>query len=403
MIRDYFRQFGDVSIKFLPKLTYAYVTFNNKTDAAKVLTSNVIVNNNKLRVYVRKPQSRFSAKQPLRNNNFDEGREFDTTIDDLNDNCLLEILSYLNIVQLSKMVSLNRRFQSIVHAVADRKCKTTVSLHFQNTNEIKSVLEAFGHLISELNIRSMLHNGVIPLTLLRTYCSGTLKSLNLRNFTIGKTFNAFHHRNLFKSLADLTFDDCTLHTDFIQQLLNAAKALKTLKLRKIHWSTDNVRVFYGVQSIEKLVIENCDRLPGIIKYLKELVINDCRFSSPGTTVGQIEQIKNLKKLHFDCLWEYQQNTCIVGIFRPAQFKNSLNHLSLSNFIANDDIIYGICALSNLLTLKLINVTSLTEWQLKQIGQHLTKLEEIHLIGCKPIEGISLSKLSECTKPKVIIN
>lgn len=121
-VKYYFETFGELS-QFRYEHKRAFITFKNKKDVAKVLTTNIhSVKHTQLRVFIYKdPYHHLNAPISLNVDKSNVEKESDTTIMQLNDDCLLEIMERLDIVQLSKMTKINKRFKSIAYKVFSRK------------------------------------------------------------------------------------------------------------------------------------------------------------------------------------------------------------------------------------------------------------------------------------------
>lgn len=335
----------------------------------------------------------------------------DKTMMDLNDDCILEIMDRLNYIDLLKVAKVNKRLESIVFSLFTDK---NITLYFYNESDVALILHTFGRMISGLAIGNILWQDLIPVA--HQHCSGTLRNLTLRSYSYRLIYDLKKYQTLFEPLTHLTLDNCFLMTTFMVKLLHAAKCLKSLKIRDIYWPNEDLLVnehFRCTESVnnpvETLEITNCKGLSDRICFifanklvnLKELIIRSCTFTTFTTVVSCIPKHKLLEKLDVDCNWECA--TDIAKLLIGLQANSSMNHLSLANFEATDDVVCAMHKILNLKTLKLINVTSFTENYFNDIGQNLSKLEEIHLIECKPIAKVRRFKLADCTKAKILIN
>lgn len=117
-----------------------------------------------------------------------ETNESSTTIEHLNDDCLLEICQHLELSDLCTFADVCRRFQFIaknhfgsVKSATLQQVKMIVWVKLSNRTKC-SLLRNFGPSINSLKIRGTKKNDLLWIEMITEYCSGTLNALTLDGF-----------------------------------------------------------------------------------------------------------------------------------------------------------------------------------------------------------------------------
>lgn len=153
------------------------------------------------------------------------------TIQDLNDDCLMEILSYLNVIDLSSAADVCQCFKwnaSYVFSHQFKQFDLRIVYQAVKLLHVGNVLLQFGGLIDTLiaaPYKSIYTHKKFTFDCILRYCGKTLKQLELRNFKINSNMLT-HSRTLLGCLEVLKLDHCDLSNTavmFFEQLKNVKR------------------------------------------------------------------------------------------------------------------------------------------------------------------------------------
>lgn len=204
---------------------------------------------------ITKFSSQFSSKnKPLLKKNFSSVKEMRCDVNtrrlqNMNNDCLLQIFDDLDVPDLASLSQLNERFASVADYIVSRHAKSIVYLPtypIQTYSEIgdvvrvfnyktfASILHAFGHLIGHIKITySEMGTPTQTNRILSKYCAKSLKSLELAELT-GSDAKTF--RTQFEKLEKLTIGKVLSSKSFLSSLssdLDWNIFRKSMKLNKI--------------------------------------------------------------------------------------------------------------------------------------------------------------------------
>lgn len=340
----------------------------------------------------------------------------------LNNDCLIEIFSYLNLIDLSKITKVCHRFANLAETVF----KTHESVDISTYNNFtlmkwKEVLETMGHHIKSLFIKpqSFLNPpGIKIFEMVSNYCCH-LEALSLEEFAL--TRNVYKLKPLLRRLKILVLDNCTVR-QYFAEMFNATWQLETLHFKNSYeitgarldrlthlkslafTSCGNIQPKYLSQllerqpNLESLSLICCDRLTSSI--FKDIALNSmtlselnieftpgCRSNCRKEDLLHLATLPNLTKFHFEC------DTCISisPLLTILAERNLLEELNVSCRTIDDDSFEAILRLTNLKVLHL-NRTNVSEKWLLKIGEQLTNLTELHLIHSVQVNDDGLMKL-----------
>lgn len=176
----------------------------------------------------------------------------------LNDDCVLEILKYVECEDLDSIADLSSRLQGLARMVFVSKWKGCVTLHHGCTQRARNIIHNFAPLIKSIRLLSHeedrhfeMHSECI-VHLMSQYCEGQLRSLEIHwfnfshwNFLLISDIN----RSLFAGLETLILKHCVIPID----MLAACQGLTELALVCTEVTND-----YG--QYQHLYLENVKRL-----------------------------------------------------------------------------------------------------------------------------------------------
>lgn len=343
----------------------------------------------------------------------------------LNDDCLREIFSYLDLIDLTKISKVCQRFATLAETVFkshEHVDVTFIRIYSDITLlEWKEVLETMGHHIKSLFIKpqSFLNPpGIKMFKLILNNCCN-LETLSLEEFSL--TQSVYQLKPLLRRLKTLILDNCTVRQNFMD-MFNASWLLETLHFKNSYEVTGarvylltnlktlaftlcgNIQPVYlsqllmHQQNLESLSLICCDRITSSI--LRDIGLYSTKITelniefSPGHRYNcrqedliYIANLPHLKKLQFEC----DTSINISSLLTIIAERNLLEELNVSCRTINEDSFEAILKLTNLKVLH-INRTNVSEKWLSKIGEHLVNLTELHMIHSVQVGDNGLMEL-----------
>lgn len=367
----------------------------------------------------------------------------------LNDDCLLLICDYLELMDLLALKKTCSRFESISCEVFKRYKILDFDIDpcekkYLTMLDAKNILMEIGSYIEHLFISRdrFLRPGVRILNLIPRYCPN-LKDLDINDFALkAKTLKGFDE--LFKSLEGLSLTNCGIE-DTIGKSLKLATKLKRLDLSMNSEITG--KCLASVKNLKSLNLESCQNIQGkpfttfaahnktleslnitccgrlttdAIKSivtnmteLKDLVCNNNYDSVDASTMALLGKLPNLKKIQF----KINGYSPIDQILQGLTEVNKLEHLDLSegvftaidyNLLSNlthlkelklnykldlgDDQLAKLASKGNFVELHVAGCTKLTDKQLIEFIRKNPQLKELDLSYCQITEGLIFSAI-----------
>lgn len=385
---------------------FAYVTFVNTLGASDALgKQRHVVQEREIDV-----EQAFSWNQPTIdvNNHSSEIQQPTSTLKEnlyrhmdemLNDDCILKIMTYLDVFELAAMAKFSSRFQ----AVAEQIHTLTISCHPHERQvtlmELRSILRllGFGHSVTNLTISIKAFNPSSQHHIcdrLFQYIGPQLRQLTLEYF--GVTTEQFE---LMKPLLiHLTYFDIDFSYNFDYHRFNCVwPNLKTLRMR-----TSGV--------IDTFVSED-DTVPEFPVLTKLMIasgyrLHDKLFERLHRACGKITELVviNIDDYYIEMTPLVQRTTDLMNLRKFSQLTRL--HLSLSRSYFNADIIDHISQLTKLehLTLEITNMqvsddhifTQLNN-SLRNIGTCLPNINEVRFSGIPLDEDQILEMIKRAPK------
>lgn len=437
--------FGPIdSLKMHYKLTYCYgfIQYKSVYSAAAALrcTHHVVC---RLRIKVSVADSWHQPGSGQDDNTMQNDSSIESESDvaecrlmqmlDLNDDCLYEILKFLNCIDLSSTDQTCQRMRQISKNVF-RKQHTSINLtdttlaDYSNVGtdaltllQIRNLFVSFGPQIQKLKIGSMSFkagNRSRVLDLMIRHCT-SLKHLCLTGFFFKENF--YRIRNVFFSnLEELSLSLCELN-DSIRRIFLQCDQLRKLTIQsdsKLTGSCLNVR-FSRLESIS--LVMNSDiqtrhlytffEMNRQLKYVKLIHCGGCIFDEIFTVISnnlpllesliiEVDFFQNFNKnlanlLKLDHLRELQLNASMYSIasfIEQLAAKDKIEILHLSDGLLNDNLIDAIIKCKRLTSLKLCSMPSVNNRFLIELAKNLPKLNDFHISKCQSLNLFSLGAI-----------
>lgn len=394
---------------------YAYITFVNTLGAYEALNqARHVVQNREIHVEQAFSwnQSAFEVEKYLNSvqpaTSTRKNLLFSDIADALNDDCILKLMSYLDIFELASMAKYDLRFQAIAQQVRSlRICRQTYDKTI-TLMELRNILRllGFGHSVIHLTISIKSFSSYSQRHIcdrLFQYIGPQLRSLTLMSFGVSTEQFEIMKPLLFQ----LTYLDIDLNYNFDYRKFNCAwPNLKTLRIRTSGFidtfigETDSMPEF---PALTKLMIASGYRLHENLfqrlhracsKMTELVVINIDDYYTElapmvlrSTDLLHLSDFKELIKLHLSFSRSYFAET-IIDIISAMQ---KLEHLTLeiTNVRQADDRIFvelnrslkkiGI-GLPNIKEVRLSGI-SLEEDKLVDMIRYATKLDTLCIHEC----------------------
>lgn len=402
-ILSHFSAFGDVDKVRIDNETnhsYGFVKFTLAESAAKALrVDSHIIAGREVKVDVATERHQDLTTLLDRNDESTLLDLNDLTFLDLNDDCLLEILSMkcLTINDLCSAAETCQRLKEIAGRVFGRKHKTCDirSLSQENKKTAKRILRNFGSAMSDLEIKPHSYcREKWPRELLdhvTKYCSETLRSLGLFYIEINESFSAVR---AFKNLQKLSIDFCTFQVVskefFADCLVESLVELNIApggydrglilentfpKLERFKCGTDSpdshlIESFISRHmNLKSLKIRHCSIGSSALQLIADLRLETLECCIPKNATLDLSNLGHLRELEIFCNC---QN--ITKIASGLENLKLLENLRLINVAIDSDFVRTLSQLEKLKILELLHCDGLQN--LNEIGDlsQLTTLD-----------------------------
>lgn len=387
------------------KFRYAFVQFELAESAIAVLSVTHKIENNRIEV-----RAAHSKHQPIFTS-----PEFDSELNInriLIDDCLYAIFRWLNIVDLSNVADVCRRFNQLAkdifllqHKSLDcNDCIDWSSCCF-DSDIVKKILQNFGSLTEAVTVNGVnIESGHVAkfLGMISQHCDLNVKSLTLAQFVFNDLL-LLQLEPLLPKLENMTIENCVLDGETVRtNPLNKCTKLKSLRFisSASYWNNGSwhlVKVVFNqcfgtivhkFMSMKKLTMIGRlwnDRSFETIRFISEMIPNLVELEfyyqishlTPSSHLWQsLSNLNNLKVLKFSCL-----GLNVLPLVAALASKNiPIEHLMLYFGEIDDNGIENVSKLKNIKILMLSNIHGLSENQLVKLSEELPKLQELYLCG-----------------------
>lgn len=333
----------------------------------------------------------------------------------LNDDCLIEILSKLRIIDLCEISETCIRLRTLAGYVFSIRYKGVISAALKTTtyHETRRILAIFGTLITELTIEEL---GIIEpcqlFDLLIQHCGNTLEGLHLKRFKLTNAL-ALKWQTLFTNLKTIEIEECSVHHSMRSiDIFSNCKRLESLaifraimlqergyeitfpSLKSFTTSLDWLHDFNGVRSfivchphLKKLGLqaeipafsdfysELFDEILNSLKHIEELSIEGCPYNSTEYRehVQRLAELQYLRSLCLDCAGQ-----SISSFLNESKSMATLEFLKLKRTIADDKFFASLANYTSLRRLCLVGVRLVNT--IRSINVYLPQLTRLIIEG-----------------------
>lgn len=345
------------------------------------------------------------------------------TLDQLNDDCLLEIFSKLDLYDLCVMHTAAERFQPIAEKLF-RKKHTSIDWMREpfegeefTLHKLRMVLRSCGPFIEKLRVSAAIFNSkqqIRCMDLILRLCTN-VKSVDFDSYISEKRLKYRYPKEFFGRLEELTMNETELLWEYAE-LISECKHLRYLKvgiknkfdevslercfpkLVNVSLDLEELNVVYvqnffkknpqieslALNEVEDVVIKS---VSNHLQALKKLKLTIPYYADVNRIVRPMSRISSLKHLQIMC-----NEADISKLIRSLSEKNSIEHLLLHDVHAGSRLRSALIAFTNLQTLELrINDGELNDATLLQIGQALTQLSSFKVHNANPLTNSGLTK------------
>lgn len=353
-----------------------------------------------------------------------------TSIFQLNEDCLLEIFSYLNVRELWSIANVHGLFTHIARVRFSSKHSSIKleTLGVENMRQLENFLAIFGSLI--VSLEAALPNlfavtGAFEFDhdiqkLIARYCRGTLRELRLAHFEI---VLVEMWRPLFAALQKLHLHRCRFTDQFVQMLACC------VELEQMEWNTSKIDIDWSLRfPLPKLKIFRVNEVDGITTetmtvflrsnpQLKEFGVTKCHVVGShilGELARNLPLIENvslidlydvscapklrslraLKALQIDVI-----NEKIISRLLAQSIANGnrLEHLDLALCVGSDHLFDEISSIRTLKSLGLFSIFGMVYNRLLNVIKNLENLTHLHIVNCIGLHSTELIEIVRVAK------
>lgn len=339
-------------------------------------------------------------------------RKHQSSIMQLNDDCLLKVMDNLNALDLCAIKDTCRRFKNLSTYHFQLTYKDSFSFgknlcHGEEMSECDAtiILLHFGQYITKLILSaSHMEDDVDILHIIGKY--ENIKELEIYQKYVD-TEGMNECNEIFSHLERLSINYCYTEDDSIYNFLWNCKMLKHLEIDDMDEIDGNflAKKFGQLESLslidikcfERCYINQCLKEHANLKKVEMIkcnFTNDFMFRVISDNLVNIEEIsiqlrkftdsfqtnlstllklKELKRLEFNC------GQKPIAEFITSLAKNSMEHLSISDTELNKDLCAALIKLQNLKTLKLISMQKTSKNFPKFLQQNFKQLEQLFIV------------------------
>lgn len=363
----------------------------------------------------------------------------------LNDDCILDILHRLSLLDLCNVRDTCKRLRILSEYYFNTMYRT---LNFNSRSiksdqwklltqdETKTILMSFGHQIDALTLNADSFSATSDeiLQTINDYCSDQkLQHLKLIKFAFDDDIIENCQR-LFSIVEKFTINKCYGDDKLFEKLFNKCTALKNLELLR-QFNIDGTCLQNTYPNLEGFALISNDNFDPLLvntfftknPQLKVLKLIGCNFVDDEIFPIISDHLINLESLsirlvHVTSLFEENVlNLLKLQHLRKLEFNCGvrpinafINGLAMTNTIeclgiTSAEITVDLCSalgnLKNLQTLKLISMYDTKARDLKLLAVQLTKLNEFHLVECEAITFDEMMEFIEHSQQleKLVLN
>lgn len=340
----------------------------------------------------------------------------------LNDDCLVEILNYLDVIDLCAVNHISGRLNRIAQQVFRTHFTTLDLSHVSSTvnyyeltlHKARNLFQCFGASIVKLKVAALafkVENRTRVVDLIVRHCPN-LKSLEFIDFQF-RNARIIHVQKFLGNLHELTLTRCNLQgclrnlfRDCVQLKSLAIQTDTTLNGACLEWAfprlesaTLTMRDDISLKNLHKFF-----RLNPQLKSLELIHCDDETFDAIATALPQLERlsvevsyfydyVENLKSLlQLNHLKELKLNCSLypISTFVDAlAIKETIEVLHISEGVLNDHLIEALSKCKRLRSLKLCSMPNVHDKFLIGLAKNLPNLNEFYIRRCQSMTNIGV--------------
>lgn len=349
-----------------------------------------------------------------------------TTLVNLNDDCLCEILSYLDVIDLcaiNEIPELHRLAQQVfrVHyTTLDLSHASTIVNYYDLTlHKLRNLLRCFGTLIVGLKVSAnafQVEKRPRVVDLIVRHCPN-VTSLELIDFHF-RNVHMFPIQTFFGNLHELTLTHCNFQS-CSRHLFRECARLKSMTIHN-DTNVNGICLELEFPQMESMTLSMGDhitahnletffRLNGQLKSLELARCDDATFTVIAETLPQLEclsleisyffdYVENVKSLlQLNHLKELKLNCSLypISTFIDALADHGIIEvLHISEGVLNDHLIEALCKCKRLRSLKLCSMPNLHDKFLIALAKNLPNLTEFSIRRCQAMSNSGVLALVE---------
>lgn len=333
----------------------------------------------------------------------------------LNDDCLVEILSYLDVIDLCAVNQIPGRLHRLAQQVFRMHFTTLDLSHISSTInyyeltllKARNLFQCFGDSIVTLKVAALafkVENRSRVVDLIVRHCPN-LKSLEFIDFQF-RNARIVHFQKFLSNLHELTLTRCNLQ-GCLRNLFRDCVQLKSLAIQTdtnlngicLEWSfpllesatltmgddisLHNLHTFLRLNSqLKSLELVNCDdeifeTIATALPQLERLSVEVSYFYDYVENLKSLLQLNHLKELKLNCSL-YPISTFVDALAA----KNTIEVLHISEGVLNDHLIEALSKCKPLRSLKLCSMPNVHDKFLIELARNLPNLNEFFIRRCQ---------------------
>lgn len=350
-----------------------------------------------------------------------------TKILGLNDDCLVEILSYLDVIDLCAVSKIPGRLQRIAQQVFRMHFTTldlthdssTVNYYELTLHKARNLFQCFGASIVKLKVAALafkVESRTRVVDLVVRHCPN-LKSLEFIDFQF-RNARIIHVQKFLGNLHELTLTRCNLQ-GCLRNLFRDCVQLKSLTIQT-DTNLNGACLEWEFPQLESAMLTMCDdiavhnmhtflRMNPQLKSLELVHCDDEIFDTIATALPKLERlsvevsyfydfVENLKSLlRLNHLKELKLNCSLYPIssFVDAlAAKDTIEVLHISEGVLNDHLIEALSQCKRLRSLKLCSMPNVHDKFLIGLAKNLPNLNEFYIRRCQAMTNSGVLAFAE---------
>lgn len=296
----------------------------------------------------------------------------------LNTDCMLDILSRLDLIDLANVSHANRLLSAMAKECFAVKYKNKLSLFGADVNErleFEAILLAFGIFCEEIEVKMnrQTFDSVTALKILANNCSGC--SVTLENFHLNLTAAEAdpNIENFFSELSKLTLSYCTLYKCSILFESVDTQRLTAINIRDTHMDVTTASAMVQLTKLRRIHFHNVHVGGSILQ----------------KTVAQlVQRNKYLKILKLLCRGDFEFPSIASGSLRTLEYGFSQD----DTIDIQTKVLLVVAGLPMLNKLSLFNLTVSIVWDIRDLIDQLAVHQSLTCLNLSGTFAVDIAKM-----------